>query len=143
MQTQNAYTQFAENFLRSRGIVDAHRIAEICSGFDFTQPVYESLVEPGDRLFQFIRMPQAGHPFMNTGNWFSIHGADMDGVAIFSGLAGRVHTEFTVARRISVLEGTAVSLPRNWDWAGGGSGGATQIFVADQDLLALSAPGDF
>lgn len=141
MNPRTAHVHIAEHFLRFRGITDERRVANILSGFDFSRPVYEQIVEPGDRIFQFVRLPRAGQPFMETKNWFCLSGATMDGLAIFGGLSGRVLKEFTVARPIIALEGTAAALARDWGWDGGGRGGATQMFVADQDLLALAAPG--
>jgi len=137
MNLPNAFAQTVHNFLLSNGIVDAKRISEILGGFDLSRPVYEQVIEPGDRILQFVRLPEFGRPFMATGNWFCLAGATMDALGIFSGGAGRTLTEFTVNRPVRGLEGTAGPLDRNWWWAGGGAGGATQIFLADRDLFAL------
>jgi hypothetical protein len=51
----------------------------------------------------------------------------MDALAIFSGAAGRHLVEFTVSNPVASLEGTASALKRDWNWAGGGRGGATHL----------------
>ncbi|MCU0958719.1 MAG: hypothetical protein MUF48_01320 [Pirellulaceae bacterium] len=129
------------DFLKRNGVRDPRKIAEICRGFDLTKPVYQRLVEPGDRLFQFLRNEDVSRPVSQTGNWFCLAGATMDGLAIFSGLAGRRLQEFAVQYPVLGLEGTAASLPRAWGWAGGGGGGATQIYLPPQALFALVGVG--
>jgi len=95
--------------------------------FDLDQPLYERLVQPGERLYQLIRNSEACTPLPGTGNWFCISGATMDALAIFSGAAGRHLVEFTVSYPVLSLEGTASALKRDWNWAGGGRGGATHL----------------
>lgn len=135
------HEQWIRNFLVRNGVRDPGKMAEICSGFDLTQPVYQHLVEPGDRLFQFLRNEEVARPLSQTGNWFCLVGATMDALAIFSGLAGRRLQEFTVQYPIMGLEGTAAALPRSWGWAGGGRGGATQIYLPPQALYGLVGVG--
>lgn len=129
------------DFLKRNGITEPKKVAEISSGFDLTRAVYPRLIEPGDRLFQYLRNEEVGRPFPQTGNWFCIGGASMDALAIFSGGAGRRLQEFTVNTPVMALEGTAAPMRRNWAWSGGGRGSATQIFLPQQALFALVGVG--
>jgi hypothetical protein len=90
---------------------------------------------------QYLRNEEVARPFPQTGNWFCIGGASMDALAIFSEGAGRRLQEFTVNTPVMELEGTAAPVRRNWAWSGGGSGGATQIFLPQQALFALVGVG--
>ncbi|MCX6879284.1 MAG: hypothetical protein NTW21_36595 [Verrucomicrobia bacterium] len=140
--TMNSNYQATLNtFLRQNGITDPTKVGEIASGFDLSRPVYTHLIHPGDRLFQFLRNEEMNRPFPQTGNWFCLPGANMDSLAIFGGGAGRRLQEFTVSRPVMALEGTAGPVRRNWGWAGGGRGGATQIFLPHSALLALVGIG--
>ena len=127
-------------FLRNQGIPSARKIDEILSGFDFDKPVYEKYFEEGEVLFQFIRNPDYTGA-KNTGNWFALPSGTMDGIAIFGGGSGRHPHKFSVAHPFSAIEGTAIALPRNWDWAGGGNGGHTQIYVPPRLLGHLISHG--
>jgi hypothetical protein len=129
------------NFLARYGVTGAKQVREIIIGFDLDQPVYERLVQPDDRLYQFIRNSDVAKPAPTTGNWFCISGATMDALAIFSGAAGRHLVEFTVSYAVSSLVGTASAIKRDWNWAGGGRGGGTQIYLPRQALFALVAKG--
>ncbi len=140
-QNADANRQRIVTFLAKSGIRDPKQIGEIVGGFDLNQPVYEQMINPGDRIFQFIRNPESGKPTINTGNWFCIPGASMDQLAIISGGAGRSLVEFTVTRSVNSLEGTASPQPRNWSWSGGGRGGATQIYLPRTALMALEGKG--
>ena len=129
------------NFLARHGVTDAKQVHDIISGFDLTKPVYERLVQEDERLYQFIRNSDVAKPVPTTGNWFYISGATMDSLAIFSGAAGRRLVEFTVSYPVSTIEGTASAIKRDWNWAGGGRGGGTQIYLPRQALFALVAKG--
>lgn len=135
------YQAILTNFLRQNGITDPMKVEEISSGFDLAKPIYTQLIHPGDRLFQFLRNEEANRPYPQTGNWFSLAGASMDSLAIFGGGAGRRLQEFTVSRTVMALEGTATLMSRNWAWAGGGRGGATQIYLPHAALFALVGKG--
>lgn len=134
------YQETAEKYLRKHGIINDAEIKEILSGFNFTKPVYENRIWPGDRIYQFIRKPNFKGSF-ETGRWFSLKGANMDSLGIFSGESGSRLTEFLVTNEIVVLEGTAKELALNWSWAGGGKGGATQLFIPRQFFYALEGAG--
>lgn len=138
---KNAYYTKAVGFLARNGITDATSVAEIVGGFDLRKPIYEQVIEPDDCLYQFTRRTEAGQPDIKTGRWFCLAGATMDSLGIFSGGAGRSLSEFTVSRPVVGLEGTAASIRRNWQWAGGGTGGATQIFLPQKSLFALVGRG--
>jgi len=130
-----------KRYLRKHGVTDAKVFEKVASGFELLKPVYEQLIEPRDRLFQFIRNPQFTYPAMRTGEWFCLAGASMDAVGIFSGLSGRSLAEFTVSIPVMALEGTAGPMARDWGWALGGTGGATQIYLPQQLLFALVGKG--
>lgn len=135
------YLKTLTSFLMRNGITDPTKVEEIKSGFDLTMPIYEHLVRPGDRIFQFLRNEELTRPVTQTGNWFCIAGATMDTLAIFGGGAGRRLHEFTVRTPVLGVEGTAAALSRNWGWAGGGRGGATQIFLPRSALFSLVGVG--
>jgi hypothetical protein len=130
-----------DQFLRSNGVGDSALRERIAGGFDFRHPIYTSLIEPGDHLFQYMRREEIGSAIPGVGNWFCLRGADMGGLAIFSGGPGRLLKEFTVSRPVVGLEGTAAPMNRNWDWAGGGPGGSTQIYLPYHALMALVGLG--
>jgi hypothetical protein len=130
------------NFLRRNGITDPTQVQKIISGFDLDKPVYERLVEPGERLYQYIRNSSVVEPVPRTGNWFCIaRWATMDSLAIFSGGTGRHLVEFTVSHPVCSIEGTASAMKRNWNWAGGGFGGNTQAYLPQHALFALAPKG--
>ena len=129
------------DFLIRNGITDQEKIKTVTTGFDLTKAVYPRLFEPGDRLFQYLRNEEVARPFPQTGDWFCLGGAKMDSLAIFGGGAGRRLQEFTVNVPVIGLEGTAAPMRRDWTWAGGGAGGATQIFFPRHALLALIGVG--
>lgn len=129
------------DFLKRNGITDSAKIANIVSGFDLTKAVYPQMIEPTDRLFQFLRNEESGRPEPQTGNWFCLIGATMDALAIFGGGAGRRLQEFRVKIPVLAIEGTAKHMRQDWRWAGGGSGGATQIYLPPQALYLLEGVG--
>jgi muramidase (phage lysozyme) len=129
------------SFLKRNGITDVTEVQRIIGGFDLNQPVYERLIQPGECLYQFIRNVDVGTPLPATGNWFCISGATMDSLAIFSGAVGRQLVEFNVSYPVASIEGTASAIKRDWNWAGGGRGGSTQIYLPRQALFALTAIG--
>ena len=65
----------------------------------------------------------------------------MDDLAIHSGLAGRDLTEFKVNYPISVVEGVASKLNREWQYEIGGSGGGYQLYIAPKFLFSLEVVG--
>jgi len=133
--------QIITDFLHQNGITNAKNVEEIVSGFDLSRPVYRQFLEPGERLFQFLRNEELSRPVSQTGSWFCLAGASMDSLAIFGAGAGRRLQEFKVAHAVTGLEGTAAPLGRNWNWAGGGRGGGTQIFLPGHALFALEGVG--
>jgi hypothetical protein len=135
------YQAILTAFLKRNGITDPLKVREISNGFDLRRAVYTRLIQPGDRLFQFLRNEEMARPIPQTGNWFCIAGATMDALAVFGGVAGRRLQEFTVNTPVMGLEGTAARMHRDWGWAGGGSGGATQIFLPPHALFALVGVG--
>ena len=142
MSTRAKNQQFIESYLKRNGVIDKRKVAEIISGFDLDKPVYATNLEPEDHLFQFMGNEQSGRPVAQTGNWFCIsRGTTKESLAIFDGLAGRRRQEFIVQRHMQALEGTAAPLARQWAWAGGGAGGATQIYLPAQALLGLAGVG--
>jgi hypothetical protein len=131
----------ARAYLERHGIVSPKKIDEILGGFDFSKPVYEQPLFPGDTLFQFVRNPSLGAPNPTTGNWFGISGATTGGLAITDGLAGRRLQKYRVVAHASALEGTAVKKEVEWDWAGGGPGGATQLYLPPNLLGCVECLG--
>jgi hypothetical protein len=131
----------ARDYLQRHGIVSPKKIDEILGGFDFSQAVYEQPLYPGDTLFQFVRLPSLGAPHPTTGNWFGIAGATTSGLAISDGHSGRRLHKYRVVAHATALEGSAVKKEMNWDWAGGGSGGATQLYVPPNLLGCIQAIG--
>ena len=127
-------------YLRNNGISSSTKIEEILTGFDFSKPVYELTLDERQELFQFIRNPSSAG-VAQAGNWYSLQGATMSGTGIFGGGSGRHLHKFVVAHPFPALEGTAGPLERNWDWAGGGPGGQTQIYVPPRFLGHLSSLG--
>jgi len=99
---KNANHTTIVNFLRRNGVTNAKEMQKIISGFALNQPVYERLIQPGERLYQFVRRSDAHTLMPATGNWFCISGATMDSLAIFSGAAGRDLVEFSVSGRMSI-----------------------------------------
>ena len=75
---QNSNKQKLEAFLKCNGVCDEKKIEEIVTGFNLAKPVYEQLIEPGDKIFQYIRNVDASRPFHQTGNWFCFRGSNMD-----------------------------------------------------------------
>lgn len=133
MKSLNKIT--AENYLRRNSITDRNKIGQILGGFDFKKPVYEQVLEPSEILYQFVRKPSAFNTCPDSGEWFCLSGATMDGLAIIGGGSGRQLKKFAVIRRIIAMEGTASAQTVNWYWGGGGSGGHTQIFIPSHLVL--------
>ena len=134
------YRELLKNYLKTHGITRRNEVNEIISGFDFNHPVYLENLEPGCRIFQYVRRPNAEFE-AKLGRWFSLKGATMDSLGIFSGGSGRLLKEFMITSPVVVIEGTAKSLSRNWGWAGGGSGGSTQMFMPSKLFYALRPLG--
>jgi hypothetical protein len=118
-----------ENYLRNNGLATHNEISDVLSGFDFTKPIYEMLLEEGHDIFQFIRNPSAANTSPAVGSWFALPGATTDSVAIIDGGSGRRFHRFRVARSFMALEGSAKMFPLTWKFEIGGTGGGTQIFV--------------
>ena len=119
----------ARAYLAKHGVVSQEKVDDILGGFDFSKPVYEQPLYPGDTLFQFVRNPSLHAPSPTTGNWFGISGATTKGLAIMDGHSGRRLQKYRVVAHTTALEGTAVKKDTAWDWAGGGPGGATQLYL--------------
>ena len=122
-------------FLKDLGYQDKE-IKNYLRVFNLNLPAYEQLLEEGDIIYQFMRVPTAKYPEPKLGNWFSLFGSNMTRLGIFSG-AGRILAKVKVQNPITVLEGTAAELPLSWKnnketgeaFGVGGKGGATQIFI--------------
>jgi len=137
----NRGKEFIENYLNNNGISNQPEVDEIISGFDLSQPIYKQTIWPDDQLYQFIRNPSSSFHWFQASKWFCLKGATMDSLGIFSGGSGRSLTEFKVTYSIVGLEGTAKEFARDWSWAGGGSGGATQIFIPKKMFYAIECVG--
>ncbi|MER3498956.1 MAG: hypothetical protein C4308_10150 [Chitinophagaceae bacterium] len=134
---QNYLQLYGDNF-------DAKRVKSFAEAFDAETMIVEYTIYPEDkdRPFQFVKRTSLTSPFIKTGNWFfRSSAASMDDLAIHSGLAGRNLTEFKVNYPVTVLEGVASKLNRNWDFEYGGSGGGVQIFMAQKFLFSLEVVG--
>ena len=129
----------AENYLRRNGVTTLQAIAEVLSGFDFSRPIYEQILEEGQEIFQFIRTPSAANLSPNAGSWFALPGATTQSVAIIDGGSGRRFHRFSVERSFVALEGVAREFPLTWKFEIGGKGGGTQIYVPRIYLGHLSA----
>jgi hypothetical protein len=129
-------------FLRTNGMSSSDKINQVLDGYDFSsKPLYFRTFEPREILFQFIRGSslEAGGP--RSGNWFCGAGATSDKLAIFGGGSGRRRYKFEVIQQFTALEGVARAQPRNWNWAGGGHGGGTQVFVPPNLVGHIAAHG--
>jgi len=120
--------QSAEEFL-ARQAVSPAEIVKLMTGFDLSRPMYAQHFWPGDKLYQFIRLPSASDSSPSTGNWFGLSGVTTSGAAIHDGLSGRRLVEFTVISTFEALEGTAARFDGSLHSALGGPGGATQIYI--------------
>jgi hypothetical protein len=109
--------------------MDPKKINEVLDGFDFNETVYEETLHPGEVVYQFVRNSAASNLQPDTGSWFCLSGATLDRLAIIGGVAGRRPKTFSVVTPIVVLEGSASSQSINWNWAGGGTGGHTQMYI--------------
>ena len=117
------------DYLARNGVANDVLVANVLSGFDLAQPLYEQRLEPDTELFQFMRRPAVGRPDLRVGNWFCLRGATRGGLAIMDGLAGREVHHFRVGSELVALEGTASRMTRDWQIEIGGVGGHTQIYV--------------
>jgi hypothetical protein len=119
------------SFLRANGARGDKEIISVLDGFDFaSKPLYFRTFEVHEILFQYIRNPSVENGnTVRSGNWFCIKGATQDDVAITGGGSGRRRHRFEVAGTFETLEGVAREQSVNWQWAGGGPGGGTQIYV--------------
>jgi hypothetical protein len=135
----------ARAHLESHGF-PAATAAGLAASFDWTQPVYISHLEPGQRLVQFVRSPWGGtvegrvyDSSYALGNFFGLPGATQDGVAIGNGLSRRLEQEFEVQRPITALEGTAGHYkPAHVAASIGGPGGTTQLILSHAQRYALT-----
>lgn len=122
--------QILVSYLERHGYAEESR-GDIAKGFDFSKPVYEQDLDDRTIIYQFVRNSSAQYPLQKLGNWFYLQGADMPGLAIFSGGEGRSVATVRVDVRFTALEGTSTAMSRNWRNSIGGKGGMTQIFVPD------------
>ena len=134
----------ARRWLQDQGVTSARWLTEILDGFDFSQPAYLQPLFEGDVIYQYVRRPEHQLLAPNRGNWFCLIGASPAYLAIFGGLAGRELRRFQVESQLIALEGTSARKDIEWSWAGGGPGGATQLFVPPYQIarLGASAPHD-
>jgi len=107
-------------YLARHGMTDSSVVQEIQAGFDTRRPIYERLFEPGEVLYQLMRLSSFRSPSPNRGDWFGLAGITPNSVAVLHGLAGRSTHKF---------RGTAAGLGRDWGKEIGGPGGGTQVFV--------------
>jgi hypothetical protein len=119
----------ARAWLRANGVTSPGKIDEVIDGFDFGHPVYIRSFEPGEDLYQYIRLPSATGNSPMAGEWFCLKGATTAGLAIIDGNTGRRLHHYRVARDFQAMEGTARNMPINWGWSGGGPGGLTQVYI--------------
>lgn len=131
----------ARAYLLRNGVHDARTLDQILRGFDFSHPVYEQPLEPGDVLYQYLRRPSFSQRVPTTGNWFTLSGATTADLAVFDGLSGRFRQKYQVLAHLAALEGTAARLPIDWGWAGGGQGGGTQLLIPSSLLGHLRMVG--
>ena len=134
-----------ENYFRNHvNDYDSKKIKSFAQAFDPETLITEYIIYPedNDKLFQFVRRVSSSSPFIKTGNWFfRSQSITMDDLAIHSGLAGRDLTEFKVNYPISVVEGVASKLNREWQYEIGGSGGGYQLYIAPKFLFSLEVVG--
>jgi len=127
-------------FLRAEKVASA-QIEDIVGAFDFREPVYQTVIEGGQELFQYLRNPSFDAPSPRLGSWFCLRGASRAGLAIIDGGAGRRLHRHVVDLAVTAVEGTAVAKTVNWVWDGGGPGGSTQIYVPPRQLGRIGATG--
>lgn len=130
----NRYEDIARRYLKKNGY-EGKKLEEIVSGFDYSKPVYEQLLDENQIVFQFVRVPESGNMMPKLGNWFCLSGGSLNGLAIISG-QGRIVAKVRIAPRIIALEGAASKQAIQWGWSGGGAGGDTQIFIPDKFLTS-------
>jgi hypothetical protein len=128
-------------YLQANGVTHPALVHDVLSGFDPKKPIYETLLDFDDELYQYIRKPATGRPDLRVGNWFCIGGATRGGLAIIDGLAGRELHRFRVVSSFSGLEGTASKISRNWRAEIGGRGGSTQIYVPPRFMGHIQSAG--
>jgi hypothetical protein len=130
------------SFLRSAGMDSSRKINEVLDGYDFSnKPLYFEMLQEGQLLYQFIRNASVEAGVPRAGNWFCGLGATQRELAIFGGGSGRRRHRFEVAHPFTALVGQAKPQALHWGWAGGGPGGATQIFVPPNYVGHLVAHG--
>jgi hypothetical protein len=129
----------ARQWLEHQGVTSQSWLDDVLGGFDFAKPVYEQHLSQGDVIYQYIRNP--GHENMSPmrGSWFCLRGAPTKSLAISEGLSGRRLHKFKVQLALVALEGIAAYKAMDWSWAGGGTGGATQLFVPPSQIARVRA----
>jgi hypothetical protein len=133
------------SYLRASGMSSSKKINEVLDGFDFSnKPLHFERLDDQQILYQFIRNAsiETGDP--RSGNWFCGLGATQRELAIFGGGSGRRRYKFEVLQPFTALVGTARPQSRHWSWAGGGPGGATQVYVPPNFVghMALHGPDE-
>ena len=129
------YERLARTYLSSRGY-SSDKIKEILTGFDLEKATYEQRLDQRTIIYQFVRRSSQSNIMPKLGNWFCLPGASQSRLAIIGGGEGRQIAKIRVEVPLLALEGTASPQSINWDWSGGGEGGATQIFIPDQYLMS-------
>jgi len=129
------------SYLARHGVTDPVAVQEVRSGFDMTKPLYNHYFEPGDVLYQLVRLPSFYNLSPHRGNWFGLAGLTAQNVAVMQGLAGRRTHQFQVLAPFVGLEGTAGRYPIDWNKEIGGLGGATQIYVPRMLMGFIQATG--
>lgn len=127
-------------FLRAERVAAVH-IEDVVGAFDFREPVYQTVIEGGQELFQYLRNPSFNAPTPRLGSWFCLRGATQGGLAIIGGGAGRRLHRHVVDLAVTAIEGTAAMKPVDWSWDGGGAGGSTQIYVTPRQLGRIDSAG--
>lgn len=141
----------AREWLGAQGVVPASWIDSVIDAFDFSAPAPEiRQFDTGDVIYQYTGNPSFYNAAPNAGSWYCLQGAQPEGLAIFSGLAGRTLHRFVVERPFAALEGRAAPKSKMsseavrldfWRQGIGGSGGVTQIFVPPSQRPGLRGEG--
>jgi hypothetical protein len=129
----------AREWLKQNGVTSHKWLDEIIGGFDFAKPIYEQHLFAGTFLYQYIRNPSLENMSPMRGSWFSLRGSTPTSLAISDGLSGRRLHKFEVQSPIVALEGIASAKSMDWIWAGGGTGGATQLFLPPSQIPHVRA----
>ena len=130
----------ARQWLRQQGVMAGKWLDDVVGGFDFEHyPVYVQHLFADEVIYQYIRNP--GHSDLNPdrGSWFCLKGSTPYRLAISEGVAGRRLHEFRVKFALTALEGVAARKAIDWNYAIGGGGGGTQLFIPPFQIARICA----